>query len=146
MLQATLTSREDNSVVFQITVPASQVNTALNRVYQQIAGSQRVNGFRRGKAPREVLNTIFGIESIHSQALQDLLPDAFYEAAAQLNLSPIGAPDFDPFPVIEEGKDMEINVKVDVLPDIHLADYASVNIDMEKEVSVENDELEDALL
>ncbi len=146
MLQATLTSREDNSVQIQVTVPADIVETAVNSIYTKLSASRSIKGFRKGKAPRHILTSMFSLDGVQAQALQDLLPDAYQEAINQLGLTPISPPDFDPFPTIEEGKDLIINIKAEVLPEITLCDISSIEIDLDNKVSVTPQEVDETIL
>lgn len=147
MLQATIASREDNNVQIQVTVPAEVVETAVNRIYTKLSANRSVKGFRKGKVPRHVLTSMFSLDGVQAQALQDfLIPDAYHDAITQLGLTPIGSPDFEPFPVIEEGKDLVINIKSEVLPDITLCDITSIDVDLDNKVSVTPQEIDETIL
>jgi trigger factor len=101
-----------------------------------------IPGFRKGKAPRNVVQQRFA-EEIHTEAVKSLLPDAYAHAVTSENLRPIGDPVFRDIKV-EDEKPMSFKVEVEVEPVIELSDYRDVKVDRE-EVKVEDEEIDKVL-
>ena len=145
-IDAKLVSREEDIVNIDITVPREKLNSALQSVYAKIANSQKIDGFRRGKVPRDIIERMFGKENIHAQVLQDLLPEVYSLAIEELNITPIDSPDFDPWPTIEEDADLIVHTKVEVLPEFQLCDIDTIPVDIEQKVQAMPDEVEETIL
>jgi trigger factor len=146
MADAKLLSREDNKAEIEITVPAERIDSALQSIYSRIANSQKIAGFRKGKVPRHILNSMFGLESLHAQLLQELLPEIYSDAIQELTIIPTDSPEFDPWPTVEEGKDMIVCAKVEVLPEFEVADYSQFDLDMSEKVEPGDGEIEETIL
>ena len=146
MSQAKIISQEDNVAVIEFTVPLDRIETELKKIYQKAAGSQKIAGFRPGKAPPHIIDQMFGKEGIHAQALETILPDSYMEALIELNITPVSAPEFDPWPSIEEGKDMVVQLKVELLPEFELPDITSIEVDLERKVDAKPDEIDTTIL
>ena len=146
MADAKILSREGNIAEIEITVPAKRIDSALQSVYSRLANTQKIAGFRKGKVPRHILNGMFGAESIHALLLQDLLPEIYSEALDGLAVIPTDSPEFDPWPTVEEGKDMVVRAKVEVLPEFEVGDYSRFELDLSESVAPDPEEVEETIL
>ncbi|HOC93194.1 MAG TPA: trigger factor [bacterium] len=140
-------NRIDNeNIEIEITAPKEMVDKAISRVYQQMASGQAIKGFRKGKVPREVIKSMVGEEGIAAEALHDLLPDVYEKAIEQSKIIPIGEPEFDPFPTLKAGEALEVKFKLQALPDFELGEYDIIPVQLNREVKVEESEVEEAVL
>src|SRR5690625_2560006 len=87
----------------EVTVPASDVDAAFDRVLSQLSRSVRVPGFRPGKAPRGILIKRIGEESLQNEVREELIDKTYPDAIGQLELAPIHAHVHGGMP--EQGKD-----------------------------------------
>ncbi|TQV75419.1 trigger factor [Aliikangiella marina] len=120
-----------------IGVPASNVDdVALTRM-KELAKSQRMNGFRPGKIPLNVIKKRFG-GHVRQEVVSEVMQRSFYEAVVQEKLQPAGAPHIEPISV-EEGKDLEFTATFEIYPEVELKDFANINIEkMTSEVKDED--------
>lgn len=126
-MQARIEKIENNKAELKIEIEAEKVDQALDRAYRKIVKEVNIPGFRKGKAPRRIVETQIGTEPIFKQALDFLLPDAYSEAIEITGIKPISQPDVE-VDQFEEGKDLLISVSVDVRPKIELGQYKGLEI------------------
>jgi trigger factor len=122
---------EGNKVKLEIEVAAPDVDTALARSYRQVVKKVNLPGFRKGKVPRRILESRFGPEILHEDALEMLVPDAYEAALEEADLDPINNPEFD-LVQIEESKPLLFNAIIEVLPPVELGKYRGLEVDQEK--------------
>lgn len=110
-----------------IGVPASNVDdVALTRM-KELAKTQRMNGFRPGKIPLNVIKKRFG-GHVRQEVVSEVMQRSFYEAVVQEKLQPAGSPHIEPV-VMEEGKDLEFTATFEVYPEVSLQDFKSISLE-----------------
>jgi len=122
---------EDSKVKLEVEVPASEVDSALDKAYRKVVKDVTLPGFRKGKVPRKILETRFGPEVLHEEALEILVPPAYEEALKEADISPISQPDFE-LVQIEEGKPLLFNAVVEVIPPVELGEYKGLEAEQEE--------------
>ncbi|HED24692.1 MAG TPA: trigger factor [Firmicutes bacterium] len=122
---------EKNKVKLEIEVASPDVDTALAKAYRKVVRQVNLPGFRKGKVPRRILESRFGPEILHEEALELLVPPAYEEVLNETDISPIGQPDFELIQ-IEEGKPLLFNAVVEVLPPVELGEYKGVEVEQEE--------------
>ncbi len=125
---AVLESRENNRVKFSFEISEKDLNKAVNEVYKKNRRYFIIPGFRRGKAPRQIIEMKHGKGIFLDDAINKILPDAYVEALKELEIDPVGQPDLD-LSEIEDGKPVLVNVEVDVRPAVELGDYKAIEIE-----------------
>ncbi len=120
-------TEETSSVVrtLNITVDAARVGKAFDRTYKQIAKSAEIKGFRRGKAPRSVIEKMYG-SSVKDEVRSLLINDTLSEAIDQVALKPVAEPAVDAKPA-EEGSDFSYSARIEVMPEIVLGDLKGLS-------------------
>lgn len=121
-MEATVEKIEKNQVVVEVQVDADRVNQAILTAYKGLAGRANIPGFRRGKAPRRLVENYFGREYIYNQALEQLMPEAYSEAVKKVNIEPITQPEVE-LVQLEEGQPLVFKAKVEVKPEVELGEY-----------------------
>lgn len=111
----------------KIAVPADQVEQAVNKKINQAARTIKMDGFRVGKVPLNVIKKRYGA-SIRAEALDDIIRDAYVSAIQQSELKVAGFPNIEPIS-FAEGKDVEFAAVVEVYPEITLADFAALEVE-----------------
>ncbi|MFT5995792.1 MAG: trigger factor [Glaciecola sp.] len=99
-----------------ITVPAESVDTAVKSRLQQLAKSQRINGFRPGKVPASVIKKRFG-SAVRQEVSGDVMQQHFYQAIMQEKINPAGMPNFELTKDIN-GEDLEFVAVFEVYPEV----------------------------
>ncbi len=122
---------ENNKVKLAIEVAAPDVDTALAKAYRKVVGKINLPGFRKGKVPRRILESRFGPEILHEEALELLVPGAYEAALEEAEVEPIGNPEFELIQ-IEEGKPLFFNTVIEVLPPVELGEYLGIEGDQEE--------------
>ncbi|MRJ41088.1 MULTISPECIES: trigger factor [Idiomarina] len=110
-----------------ITVPAETIDKEVKRLLKDEYRNRRINGFRKGKVPPNVLQKLFGKEA-RARAASNLMQSKYFEAMRQEKLNPVGAPAIEP-KVNEEGKDFEFVATFEVYPEVKVADLDKLAIE-----------------
>jgi trigger factor len=108
----------------QIEVPADTVQAELDRAYQTLGQRARLRGFRPGKAPRPVLERVFGAE-VRREVLGRLVEQSFHEAVERHHLAVVGTPDIDA-EGITPGEALRYSATVEIRPSIALGDLTGL--------------------
>lgn len=119
---------EHSRVALEIEVEPTRVEEALERAYRKIVRRVNIPGFRRGKAPRPVVEARLGRGVLLQEALEDLVPEVYREALNQNQLTPVGDPTFDLLEA-EDGKPLRIKAEVDVKPEVKLGEYKNLTVE-----------------
>lgn len=128
---------ENQQVVLTIEVEAAEVNKAEDRACKRIAGRVNIPGFRKGKAPKKVVEGHVGKEYIMDEAFDLIYPKAFADALKEQELEPVTRPDVDVV-TLESGKDLVFKVTFTNRPTVTLGEYKGLNV--EKKVAEIKDE------
>lgn len=107
-----------------IGVPAAEVENAVAARLAEAARTVRINGFRKGKIPLNVIKNRFG-KGVRQEVLGDVMSRAYYNAISQQNIKPAGQPRIEP-KSLDEGKDLEFVATFEVYPDVQLADFSAI--------------------
>ncbi|MGM0652391.1 MAG: trigger factor [Bacillota bacterium] len=129
---------ESTKVELEIEVPEPDVNTALGKAYHKVVKDVNLPGFRKGKVPRRILESRFGPEILHEEALEILVPPAYDKALEEGEVDPVGNPEFE-LVQMEKGKPLVFKAKVEVIPEVELGEYKGLNAEKEE---VEIDDLQ----
>lgn len=113
---------EQSKVKLLIEVPAPEVDTALTKAYHKVVKKVRLDGFRKGKVPRRILETRFGPEILHEEALEYLVPPAYDEAVKEAEIEPVNHPEFE-LVSLKEGEPLLFNAVVEVIPPVEIGNY-----------------------
>ncbi|TKI56476.1 trigger factor [Brevibacillus antibioticus] len=125
---------ENNQGVLTIEVDATQVDAALDQAFKKVVQKVQVPGFRKGKVPRKMFESRFGVESLYQDALDILLPTAYGQAVREAGIEPVDRPEVD-VTQMEQGKNLIFKATVTVKPEVKLGDYKGLSIE-EKDFSV----------
>lgn len=113
--------------VLDIEIPEEDVTQAMDRAYTVLVKRVNVPGFRRGKAPRAVLERHLGQGALREEALKDLLPERYGQAVRQAGISPVSPPSFDVHPG-PDGQGLRLTATVEVRPELTLPDYRAIRV------------------
>lgn len=116
-----------SKIKISFTAPASDFEEAVQKAYIKYRGRFQVQGFRKGKAPRKLIERMYGDSVFYDDALELLFPDAYMEAIEKDDLHPVGRPTLD-VETMEKGQDVKFSCETFVFPDIKLGEYKGVDI------------------
>ena len=129
-METTLTKGKDNLVTISMTIPAAEATSAYNSAATKIAQYINVDGFRKGKAPRAVVERHVGVDRIQQEALEILLPKYLGQAIYDNKLDVITQPAITNYK-FETGKDVEVTFEVETRPEVSLGSYKGLNVKVE---------------
>jgi len=134
---------EKNVGVLTIEVEVEQVNEALNRAFKKVVAKVNVPGFRKGKVPRQIFESRFGVESLYQDAMDILLPEVYITAVRETGIDPIDRPEVD-VESFAKNQPMKVTAKVQVKPEVELGDYKGIEVEA-KEADVSTEEIDGEL-
>ncbi|MBQ8459748.1 trigger factor [bacterium] len=129
-METKLTKVKDNIVSISLTIPANEATSAYNSAANKIAQYVNIDGFRKGKAPRAVVERHVGVDRIQQEALEILLPKYLGQAIYDNKLDVITQPAITDYK-FENGKDLELTFEVETRPEVTLGAYKDLNVKVE---------------
>lgn len=122
MIVKNVEKKENNTALLQVEVDAESFEKAVNSAYKKLKGSIYVAGFRKGKAPRVVIEGMYGSDIFHDEAVQTLAPEAFEYAVEQEKLDTVGVPSIADYNV-DDAKVLTITFHTELYPVVTLGQY-----------------------
>lgn len=118
---------ESNTVKLEITVEAEKFNEALKKAYAKNANKFNIPGFRKGKAPMNMIKKMYGEGVFYEDAINYCCDETYPKAIEENDLHPVDYPEID-IVDLGEGKDLIYTAKVTVLPEVELGEYKGVDV------------------
>ena len=116
-----------NSYELVVSVDGETFEKAINAVYKKQVKSINIQGFRKGKAPRRIIEKMYGAEVFYDDAIQDCYPDALYEAAKEAEIKIVAVEQLE---AVEAGKDgFTFKAQVIVEPTMEIKDYKGIAVE-----------------
>ena len=119
----------DTRAKLTVTVPFDELGPEIDQAYKAIAQQVNIPGFRRGKAPRQLIDARFGRGPILEQVVNDMLPTRYESAVAENDLKVIGQPEID-ITKIEDNDFVEFTAEVDIRPEIEVPDFSKISVEV----------------
>ena len=123
-----LIKKENNEVTLNVTVPAADFEKAVNTAYMKERSKFDIQGFRKGKAPRKIIEVQYGAEVFYEEAINVVLPEAYSNALDELKIDPVDRPSID-VKAVGKGVDLVIEAVVTVKPEVKLGAYKGVEVE-----------------
>ena len=120
-----------------------EVEKASDRAYRQLAQKYNVPGFRRGHAPRSMIERMLGKDAVYHEGLDDLIESSYRSAITENDLRPLAQPEVET-PELEIGQPYTFTAKVPVLAPVKLGDYQAVRVPL-PEATVSDEDVEKVL-
>lgn len=127
---------EASKVELEFSVDKEAFEAAVNRAYKKEVGKINIPGFRKGKAPKAIIEKMYGKSFFYDTALNDILPEAYDSAVKEAGIAPVAQPEIEVVSIDDNG--VLFNAKVFVKPDVKIADY--FGIEVTKDVAPVTDE------
>ena len=115
-----------NQVEIEISIDKESFVKAVSAAYRKNVGKMNIPGFRKGKAPRSIIEKMYGKGVFYDDALNALIPDAFESALAESGEKPVGQPEFE---VVSIEDEVVVKASFPVKPDVALRQYKGFEID-----------------
>ncbi len=143
-MKATVEKIENHQVVLEITVPAEELSKAIAHSVQHVASRVNIPGFRRGKAPRRIVEQHVGVDAILQEALEHVAPGALSQAIDENQIEIVTRPEIEVV-TLEEGKDLVFKATATEKPEVKLGEYKNLKVETEA-AEVSDDEVEHQLV
>lgn len=127
-MQTSVERLEDGRAKITVTVPAADVDKAIADAYAAIGAKLRIPGFRPGKAPRPVIDTHVGRETVLADAQDEIVSDSYGRAVSQEDIRTVGRPDVGELEMIEPGSDYTYTAEVTLRPELTLSSTDSFTV------------------
>jgi trigger factor len=142
-METTVETTEPHTVKLTIEVPEDEFGKDLDRTYRAIANQIKIPGFRKGKVPKQIIDTQIGQDTIFEEFVNSSVPAYFRQAVADEDLAPITDPDID-VQQLEPGKPFVFSATVEVRPRLSFegSDYTGIKVS-KPTVEVTEQEIDD---
>ena len=130
---------EKNMVKLTIEVPAEEFDAATDRAYKKNRGKIAVQGFRKGKAPRAVIEKMYGAGIFYEDAANEIIPDAYAKAVEDEKIDVVAQPEID-VTQVGKGENLIFTALVAVKPEVTLGEYMGIEVE-KQEAEVTEEEL-----
>lgn len=119
---------EKNMVKLTIEATAEEFEAAIQKAYLKNRGKMTIQGFRKGKAPRAIIEKMYGAGIFYEDAANSIIPTAYEKAATESGLDIVSQPEIDVVQ-IEKGKPFIFTAEVAVKPEVTLGDYKGIKVE-----------------
>ncbi|MEW6524882.1 MAG: trigger factor [Bacillota bacterium] len=120
----------NSQAALDVEVEHETVEDAIQKAYINLVKNVNIPGFRRGKAPRKILERYVGKQRLYDEALEELVPETYSRAVKEAGLEPVDRPDVD---ILQfgEGQNLRYKATVTIKPEVKLKDYRSIAVALE---------------
>lgn len=132
---------ENCRIALNIEAEAGEIDKSLDEAYHHLVKEVSVPGFRKGKAPRVILEQQIGKGALMQEALEHLVPQLYKEAIQSKNLEPIAQPELE----ITQSEPLIFKAVVSLKPEVKLGDYRSIKLEAGPGIEVTDEEVSDAI-
>ena len=139
MIVKNVEKKENNTAVFQVESDAAEFEAAVNGAYLKNKASIYIPGFRKGKAPRAVVEGMYGKDVFYQDAMDELAPQAFEQGVKEAELRFVGAPSITDVNVTDE-RTVAYTFTVTLYPEVTLGQYKGIEATREP-VSVSDEDV-----
>ena len=129
-MNTTIEKQENNIVKVDIEVPAKEAVTYYNNAAKKLAQYVNIPGFRKGKAPRNIVEQNIGEERIKYEALENALPKIFSDVIRENDFDVVAQPYVESYD-FKVGEDLKITAKIELRPEVTLGEYKGMTVEVE---------------
>lgn len=127
-MKAEMIKREGNQVVLKLTINADTFEKGIQKAYLKERGKYNLPGFRKGKAPQQLIEKNYGEGVFFEEAINVVVPEPYAAALDQFSLEPVDRPDLD-VEDVGKGKELVVTATVTVKPEVVLGTYMGVEVE-----------------
>ncbi len=130
MVKVEIEKQKENEVKLKIETDKLEVNSSLDKVYNDVSYEIKIPGFRKGRIPKNILNMHLSKEYFFDKTAEKLIPKSYLEAIEKVNIQPIDQPEIKVIQ-IEEDKPLIFEATVQVRPEVKLGSFDKISIQKE---------------
>ncbi|MEA5095882.1 MAG: trigger factor [Sedimentibacter saalensis] len=139
-MSSKLLKKEKNVVTLEFTVSPEEFESAVNKAYLKAKNNINVQGFRKGKAPRHIIEKKYGKSIFYDEAMDIAIQEEYPKAVAEHKLDVIDSPKVN-VEKFEEGQEIVITADVEVMPEVELPEYKGIEVER-TEIKVTDEDVE----
>ncbi len=124
---STVEKLDKNVVSFEFSVSSEEFEKAVEKAYRKNVGKINIQGFRKGKAPRQIIERYYGAEIFYEDAINIVLPDAYDKAIEENGIHPVAQPEIDLKGEISKEDGVTFTAKVVVKPEFEMGTYKGIS-------------------
>ena len=132
---------EKNKYEFEFLIEKETFDAEVNKVYRKNVSKMNVPGFRKGKAPKHIIEKLYGATVFYDEALDNLLPTAYENALAATKLDAVSRPELDVVSIDDKG--VALKAQVWVKPNVEISSYTGFEVSKEAVEVTEEDIMKD---
>ena len=137
------TEQANNTAKIVIEVEKAEFEVALNKAYNKVKKDIAVPGFRKGKAPRKVIEGMYGAQVFYEDAVNEIFPEIYTKAVIEQKINAVGGPSVTDMDVLEEGG-IVLTIETAVYPEVTLGQYKGIEVP-KAAVSVTDEDVENEI-
>lgn len=127
-METKIEALEDNRATVSVSFEAKDIDTRIAKKYKEFANQYNFPGFRKGKAPRPIIDSALGKDAVRASVTDELINDSYPLAVEEADLYPTGQPEFGDPDFVAAGEPYSFTFSVDVKPVFELSSYEPVDI------------------
>jgi len=131
---------EQRQMVLEIEVEDERVQRAMDQAYKRIVSRLNVPGFRKGRAPRPLVERMVGREALFEDAVEHLVPQVYLDALKEQQIDAAGQPSLE----VTSTEPLQFKATVPLRPAVELGDYRAITVEAEP-IVVEDQEIDDVI-
>ena len=131
---------QDRQTVLHIELEEDDVDPFINRAYQRVVQKANIPGFRKGKAPRAVIEQFYGKDYLLNEIIETMLPEMTFQAIQEQELDAVGLPSID----LQEINPIKFNATIPLRPEIELNAYKDIRIE-KQEIEITEESINERL-
>ena len=131
---------QDRQTVLHIELEENDVDPFINRAYQRVVQKANIPGFRKGKAPRAVIEQFYGKDYLLNEIIETMLPEMTFQAIQEQELDAVGLPSID----LQEINPVKFNATIPLRPEIELNAYKDIRIE-KQEIEITEESINERL-
>jgi len=139
VLSTSVERLEGDNVKLTVTVPAEDVNACITDTYARVGAKMRIPGFRKGKAPRPVVDNYMGRDYVLAQATEALVNDWYPQAVDAENLRPIESPELDELDTVQPDEAFTFALEVQLRPELTVESYDDIKVEVPRREVIDAD-------
>ena len=136
-MNITASDVENGQLTAKVTIPAAEIDAAIAKAYKDAANKYRFQGFRKGRAPRQIVDAMLGKDFVHGQATNAVIDRHEPLALNELDIVPVKSGDIHDVDIVKDGEDYTFEVTYKLRPVVELNSYEPVSIEMPPEEATE---------
>ena len=142
-MSSEIIKKEDTKITLKLVVDSSKFEEAINKAYNKMKSKFDVQGFRKGRAPRRIIERLYCVEVFYEEAVEMVLPEAYGAALKEHDIDPVDYPEID-IGEINKGEDVIFTAIVEVMPEFEVTEYKGIEVE-KKEYNVQEEDIQKEL-